>query len=175
MNKEYKNLYVFGYGLTLFILFFMSLSVLKYFFPGMVIFLIAVFILYVLNNIERLKLIYNLLLCFFGYLIIQGTDLSPMSIMFLLLSVIIFWITSKDVQLLSGFYRKWMALAHFIGTVVTLIVLGMLFYVVFAPVGIILRIIKKDLLDRSMDGKKESYWIKKEDKPFNAKNYTKQY
>jgi len=39
--------------------------------------------------------------------------------------------------------------------------MGIIFYLVVTPIGIILRIMQKDLLNIKYNKKKESYWIKR--------------
>ena len=63
---------------------------------------------------------------------------------------------------LNPFYGQWMKVAHAVGTVLTQILLTLLFYGIFAPAGIVLRILRKDLLDRTIEINKSSYWIPKE-------------
>jgi hypothetical protein len=50
-----------------------------------------------------------------------------------------------------------------------------IFYLVFAPVGLVLRLIKKDLLNRKIEAERDSYWIKKEHIEFDKSRYEKQY
>ena len=46
-----------------------------------------------------------------------------------------------------------------------------MFYIVFAPVGIILRVFRKDLLDQKIDKKTNSYWIKRKEDTFSKKGF----
>ena len=60
-----------------------------------------------------------------------------------------------------------------IGQVITVVLLTITFFCIFAPVGLILRLLKKDILDRVFKVERSSYWI---DKPANeAKDYTQQF
>ena len=61
------------------------------------------------------------------------------------------YVTWWDYTLLKPFYKCWMAVAHLIGNVITGIILSILFYLVFGVAGLILRALKKDLLDRKLD------------------------
>ncbi len=76
---------------------------------------------------------------------------------------------------LKVIYKNWMKVAHVIGNVVTTVILGIIFYVVFAPVGIFLRLRNKDLLDRALDPNAASYWNQRERKAFDPKCCLKQY
>lgn len=49
--------------------------------------------------------------------------------------------------------------------------LSVVFYLIFAPIGILLRIFGKDLLNEKMDKKASSYWIKRKPGVFSEKYY----
>lgn len=55
--------------------------------------------------------------------------------------------------------RWWMKLGLLMGKVVSPIALGLLFYGVFSPMGILMRVMGKDPLRLKKDDKAESYWI----------------
>lgn len=59
---------------------------------------------------------------------------------------------------LSGLNRLWMKLGLLLGKVVSPIALGILFYGVLAPMGLLLRIFGKDPLRLKFDRSTESYW-----------------
>ena len=84
-------------------------------------------------------------------------------------------ITTLRYTLLRPLYIQWMKGAHFIGDIITGIILSILFYFVFGIVGIILRLLKKDLLDQRMNYAADSYWIKKEQIDFDQSHYTRQF
>ena len=66
------------------------------------------------------------------------------------------------VPLLRPVYRAWMAFAHVLGWINARVLLGLFFYLVLTPVGLILRISGKDLLDEKIDRGAPSYWIRRE-------------
>ena len=55
--------------------------------------------------------------------------------------------------------KHWMKAMHAIGTVITAVVLTVLFFTIFAAAGIILRLLRKDLLHTILAPKGRSYWI----------------
>lgn len=65
--------------------------------------------------------------------------------------------------------------AHYIGWFNTRLLLGIMFYLVFTPIGLLMRIFGRDLLDQKVDRDAESYWIHKEDKTFDQKDYQRQF
>ena len=58
---------------------------------------------------------------------------------------------------LKPVYRLWMTLAIILGFFVSRILLGLIFYLVVTPIGLIMRLIGKDLLDQKMKDR-DSYW-----------------
>ena len=78
-------------------------------------------------------------------------------------------------QWLKPIYARWMQVARIIGGIITALVLALLFFVIFGIVGIILRLLRKDILDRELDPKRPSYWIKRGKLPFDRKRYTQQF
>ena len=55
--------------------------------------------------------------------------------------------------------QTWIRLGLLLGRVVNPIVMGLLFFIVVAPIGIILRLLGKDPLRLSLDATLHSYWI----------------
>ena len=90
-------------------------------------------------------------------------------------SVVLAGITVIDYQRLIPFYKRWMKVVHLIGTVFTTVILSIVFYLVFGISGLILRLLGKDLLDRKLEPKKESYWGKRKTAPFDKNRYTQQF
>ncbi|MFZ5523317.1 MAG: SxtJ family membrane protein [Pseudomonadota bacterium] len=64
--------------------------------------------------------------------------------------------------LLAGLNRLWMKLGILLGKVVSPIALGILFYVVITPIGVVIRLTGKDPLRLKFDPDAESYWIPRE-------------
>lgn len=60
-----------------------------------------------------------------------------------------------------------------IGQFITILLFVLTFFVIFTPVGILLRLFKKDILDRNFEQKRLSYWIGRSQKESN--NYTQQF
>lgn len=54
-------------------------------------------------------------------------------------------------------YKIWMRIGLALGWVNTKIILGIVFYFVFTPMGLLMRIFRKDPMCRNMDGKAASY------------------
>jgi len=76
---------------------------------------------------------------------------------------------------LKPLYIMWMRFALVLSWINTRIILLLIYYIVFTPVGLALRLFRVDLLDRKIDKYKQSYWLKKENKEFNPLDYEKQF
>lgn len=64
--------------------------------------------------------------------------------------------------LLAGLNRLWMKLGLLLGKVVSPIALGILFYIVITPIGLMIRLTGKDPLRLKFDPDAASYWIPRE-------------
>lgn len=65
--------------------------------------------------------------------------------------------------MLRPVYRVWMALALVLGYVMTRVVLTLVFFLLVTPIGLVLRALGKDPLQRDVDTSASSYWIAKEE------------
>jgi len=77
------------------------------------------------------------------------------SLVFLILGLI-------NSKLLNPLNILWMKIGVLLGTVVSPIVMGIVFFLVVTPTGLIMRALGKDLLSKKFDGNRNSYWIKRD-------------
>jgi len=61
--------------------------------------------------------------------------------------------------LLGGLNRQWLKFGLLLGKVVSPVALGILFYCVVAPIGVLVRLTGKDPLRLKLDSGADSYWI----------------
>ena len=64
--------------------------------------------------------------------------------------------------LLAELNRLWMKLGILLGKIVSPIALGILFYVVITPIGLMIRVAGKDPLRLKFDPEADTYWIPRE-------------
>lgn len=64
--------------------------------------------------------------------------------------------------LLAALNRLWMKLGILMGKIVSPIALGILFYLVITPIGLLIRVSGKDPLRLKYDPEADSYWIPRE-------------
>jgi hypothetical protein len=77
--------------------------------------------------------------------------------------------------LLSGLNRLWMKFGLLLGKIVSPIALGVLFYLVFTPIGLLMRLLGKDPLRLKFDRTGDSYWIRREPPGPPPKSMTNQF
>ncbi len=62
-------------------------------------------------------------------------------------------------RILAPIEKGWMALARVLQTVMTAIILTLMFFLVMTPIGLFLRLTGKDLLGMKGDPEIDSYWV----------------
>ena len=77
------------------------------------------------------------------------------SIIFLILGLI-------NSKLLTQLNILWFKFGKLLGSIVAPIVMGIVFFLVITPIGLIMKIIGKDLLNKRYNNKSKSYWINRE-------------
>lgn len=117
----------------------------------------------------------TLILSFFGWHNVVKHDWTAINMGLFVLAGIILCVTIFNRKILKKIYDRWMFVAHRIGTVITIIILCLVYYGVFMPTGFFMRLTGRDLLDIHIDKKKTSYWVKRERKPFLQKDYQRQF
>jgi hypothetical protein len=61
--------------------------------------------------------------------------------------------------LVRPIYVLWMALAFPIGWTVSHLLLGIIFYLVITPIGLLVRMLGNDPMTRTLDRNAKSYWV----------------
>lgn len=71
---------------------------------------------------------------------------------------------------LKWFYIIWVKLGEYVGAVVSRIILALVFFLVVTPIGFVMRLSGKDLLNKKTDKIISSYWIARQEQPGTLKN-----
>ena len=87
---------------------------------------------------------------------------SIVSLLFLVLGLI-------NSKLLTPLNKIWFKFGIFLGKIISPLVMGVIFFFVVTPIGILMRILKKDLLNLKYNSNK-SYWIEKSGPKSKMKN-----
>ncbi len=75
-----------------------------------------------------------------------------------------------QIYLRTKIYQNWIKVGDFLGKVNGFIISAILFYVVFTPVAMVLRFLKKDLLNKKLLPEANSYFIDRKDHGGDMKN-----
>ena len=76
--------------------------------------------------------------------------------------------------LLAPVQRAWMAFAEIVGAFNTRVILGLLFYVVFTPIGFVMRLFH-DPMTRSLRDAQHSHWVKRTPTAVDRARYEQQF
>lgn len=88
----------------------------------------------------------------------------------IIVAFIFFIITFTKPILLSGFYKVWLKFGEIIGNIISKVIMTILFYGLFTPIALILRLLGKDLLGKKLDKNSSTYWVKRDTQPGSLKN-----
>jgi ABC-type uncharacterized transport system permease subunit len=72
-------------------------------------------------------------------------------------------------------YKVWMKLALVLGFISSHVILALLYYLVFTPIGLALRVFGKNPLALGIEKKAASYWIKRDSRVFPKQRYEKMF
>ena len=75
------------------------------------------------------------------------------SLIFLILGVI-------NSKILTPLKKGWIKLGEILGKVIAPVVMGFIYFIIITPIGILMRVLGKDLLNIKYN-KNKSYWIKR--------------
>ena len=100
------------------------------------------------------------------YPLLKGNDLRIWSLITSFIFLALGLINSK---ILTPLNRLWFKFGLLLGKFVSPLIMGIIFFVVVTPIGIIMRLLKKDLLNLKYN-KKKTYWIDKSGPKSKMKN-----
>ena len=78
------------------------------------------------------------------------------------LSLVLLIITIIKPNLFTFLNKFWIKLGILLGKIISPIVMGLVFFFVVTPIGILVRVLKKDVMGLKREA--SSYWINREDK-----------
>lgn len=83
---------------------------------------------------------------------------SPVSAIGLSLFGLTSFILSKIGKAAMIVYVPWMGIAFVMGTIVSNLILALLFFVIITPIGLIFKLLGRDPMNRTLDKNCSSYW-----------------
>tara|TARA_B100001564_G_C20547407_1_gene627306 strand:- start:581 stop:967 length:387 start_codon:yes stop_codon:yes gene_type:complete len=100
------------------------------------------------------------------YPLLKGNDIRIWSIIISFIFLILGILNSKILYPLN---KLWFKFGLFLGSIISPIVMGLIFFLVVTPISLLMKIIGKDILNLKKN-KKKSYWIENKDKLTRMKN-----
>ena len=91
------------------------------------------------------------------YPLFKGNELRIWS---LIISFIFLGLGLINSKLLTPLNKLWFKFGLLLGKFISPLIMGIIFFVVVTPIGIIMRLLKKDLLNLKFN-KQKTYWIEK--------------
>ena len=87
------------------------------------------------------------------------TNEEPVRIWSAIISSVFLILGLMNSKLLTPLNKLWFKFGMILGAIVAPIVMGFVFFLVVTPIGLVMKIIGKDLLKKRYDKKKATYWI----------------
>jgi len=97
-----------------------------------------------------------------------------LSLILIFLSIVFFLVSILKPSLLHLFNYFWMYLSFFIGKIISTIILCVIFYLIFTPVSILMKCLRRDEL-RISKKTYQSYWRIRKNVDFNRESLKNQY
>ena len=97
------------------------------------------------------------------------TNQGDVRIWSIIVSLIFLVLGLLNSKLLSPLNKFWFKFGIFLGKIVSPLVMGLIFFFVVTPIGILMKIFKKDLLNLKYNND-NSYWIEKNEPKSKMKN-----
>lgn len=85
------------------------------------------------------------------------------------ISVIILGVVVLRPSLLEPLLRIWLKIGNAIGFVMSKLILAILFFIVFTPVSLLIKVLRKDLLNKRIEKERASYWEDRKTRPQSMK------
>ena len=87
----------------------------------------------------------------------------------LIISIIFLLLGLANSKLLNPFNKLWFKFGIFLSRIISPLVMGVIFFLVVTPIGLVMRLINKDILNLKFNNN-SSYWIKKTEPKSKMKN-----
>ena len=98
--------------------------------------------------------------------LINGDELRLWS---LIISIIFLFLGLVNSKILNPLNKLWFKFGIFLGKIISPLVMGIIFFLVVTPIGLLMRLLNKDLLNLRFNNN-GSYWIEKTEPKSKMKN-----
>ena len=87
----------------------------------------------------------------------------------LFISIVFLFLGLVNSKILNPFNKLWFKFGIFLGKIISPLVMGIIFFLVVTPIGLLMRLLNKDLLNLRFNNN-SSYWIEKNEPKSKMKN-----
>ena len=87
---------------------------------------------------------------------------GPIRIWTVIISLVFLILGFMNSKLLTPLNKLWFKFGMILGAIVVPVVMGVVFFLVVTPIGLVMKIMGRDLLNKKYDKKKRTYWIKRD-------------
>jgi len=87
---------------------------------------------------------------------------EPIRIWAIIISILFLALGLMNSKILAPLNKLWFRFGIFLGAIIAPIVMAIIFFLVVTPIGIMVKLIGKDLLMKKYENKKKSYWINRD-------------
>jgi len=92
-----------------------------------------------------------------------------LNLIFLIFSIIFFVLGLINSKILSPLNFAWFKFGIILGKIVSPIIMSLIFFIIVTPIGLLMKLLKKDVLDLNFNNE-NTYWKKKTDSKNSMKN-----
>ena len=100
------------------------------------------------------------------YPLINGDELRLWS---LIVSIVFLFLGLVNSKILNPLNKLWFKFGIFLGKIISPLVMGIIFFLVVTPIGLLMRLLNKDLLNLKFNNN-NTYWIEKTEPKSKMKN-----
>jgi cytochrome c oxidase subunit IV len=79
----------------------------------------------------------------------------------LIISFLFLFLGLVNSKILTPLNKLWFRFGLLLGKIISPIIMGVIFFLVVTPIGLLMRLFGKDILNLKLNKKKSSYWIEK--------------
>ena len=87
----------------------------------------------------------------------------------LFISIVFLFLGLVNSKILNPFNKLWFKFGIFLGKIISPLIMGIIFFLVVTPIGLLMRLLNKDLLNLKFNNN-SSYWIEKTEPKSKMKN-----
>jgi len=100
------------------------------------------------------------------YPLINGDELRLWS---LIISIVFLFLGLVNSKILNPLNKLWFKFGIFLGKIISPLVMGIIFFLIVTPIGLLMRLLNKDLLNLKFNNN-NTYWIEKTEPKSKMKN-----